>query len=81
MTYHAADGYVLLFGGANLSASLGDTWKFSAGSWTQLSPSTSPNPRGDAAMVYDAADHEVVFFGGTNSTKTFTDTWAFSGGF
>jgi len=67
MAYDAADGYVLLFGGTesfNSTTSLGDTWEFHAGQWTQLFPSSSPSPRIFASMAYDAADGYVLLFGG-----------------
>src|SRR5205807_277122 len=56
MAYDAADGYILLFGGAgNTVGILGDTWEFHGGQWTQLSPASSPSPRQYPSMVYDAA--------------------------
>src|SRR4029077_8038026 len=66
MVYDAADGYVLLFGGQDVTNGnvLGDTWKFSNGQLTQLSPTTSPLARSDASIAYDAADGYVVLFGG-----------------
>lgn len=75
MTYDAADGYMLLFGGnasggpwngtnGTGSGFLGDTWEFSQGNWHQLQPSSSPSPRAAAGMAYDVADHEVVLYGG-----------------
>src|SRR6267143_355467 len=89
MTYDAADGYVLLFGGAGLTGGVGDlrdTWKFSAGSWTQLFPSTSPQQRYAASMAYDAADGYVVLFSGGSDMNSATcfgtcgDTWQFQAG-
>src|SRR6267143_83401 len=89
MTYDAADGYVLLFGGAGLTGGVGDlrdTWKFSAGSWTQLFPSTSPQQRYAASMAYDAADGYVVLFSGGSDMNSATcfgtcgDTWQFKAG-
>jgi YVTN family beta-propeller protein len=84
LTYDAADGYVVLFGGsqgAGGANALADTWKFKAGTWTQLSPSISPKPRDLATMVYDAADGYVLLFGGRNSsTFVFGDTWEFRAG-
>src|SRR2546426_4963709 len=83
MVYDAADGYVLLFGGCCTgSPFLGDTWKFSAGSWTKLDIS-GPSARFlDAGMVYDAADGYVLLFGGqdASSARYLGDTWKFSAG-
>ena len=75
----SADGYVVLFGGWTGGTNyLGDTWTFSAGSWTQLSASSSPFPRAYAAMAYDYGDAVVVLFGGYNTGNFLGDTWAFT---
>ena len=65
--YYGACGYDVLFGGeATVGGKiLADTWKFHAGSWTQLSPTERPTARYGAAMDYDQADGELVLFGGT----------------
>ena len=87
MSYDAADGYVILFGGIDTANNfLGDTWKFSAGVWTNITKSSGPSPRASSAMVYDSADGYVVLFGGGSGaldvfpTISLHDTWKFSGG-
>jgi len=45
MVYDVRDGYVVLFGGFTGAAFLGQTWKFSASTWTLLHPSVSPPAR------------------------------------
>ncbi len=90
MTYDAADGYVLLFGGEDPGGTLfhDDTWKFSGGVWTNITASagTPPPARVSASMTYDAADGYVVMFGGLAVTgggywlEDYPDTWKFSGG-
>ncbi len=83
IAYDAADGYVVLFGGADVGTNTyySDTWSFVGGVWSQLSPSTSPSARFLPAMTYDAADGYVVLFGGAVSTSIpLDDTWTFSGG-
>ena len=80
ITYDAKDGYVLLFGGYDSFTFifLSDTWKFAAGAWTLLSPTTSPSPRDGASMTYDAKDGYVVLFGGNlGGTAVAGDTWKF----
>lgn len=68
MSYDSTDGYVLLFGGSfNLASSgggLDDTWAFSGGSWTQLSPSTSPPDLDMMSMTYSPGTSSVLLFGG-----------------
>lgn len=94
MTYDAADGYVLLFGGDYAKQFLGDTWTFKGGTWTNM---TAANPSGkapscriDGGIAFDVATGYVVLFGGTvkaggvclNGARNVTssETWAFSRG-
>ncbi|HEV8049089.1 MAG TPA: kelch repeat-containing protein, partial [Thermoplasmata archaeon] len=91
-TNDSADGYLLLFGGLNASGGvLGDTWTFSAGTWSKLTPSTSPSNRSSAGLTFDAADGYVLLFGGTGVVgglnasishvyEMYNDTWNFSAG-
>src|SRR3989454_4349898 len=82
IAYDAADGYVVLFGGATSLGSInGETWKYSGGTWTQITPSSSPPARLGAGMAYDSADGYVLLFGGFDSAfKPLRDTWKFSSG-
>lgn len=93
MAYDPGDGYVVLFGGYDVTGggcpgvnlACNETWKFSTGNWTELSPSVSPPPRYSAALTYDEADGYLLMFGGANYTTTygssfFNDTWKFSAG-
>jgi hypothetical protein len=47
--------------------------------WVQLSPSTSPTPRGYLAMTYDGASGKVIMFGGFDAKGYLNDTWSFDG--
>lgn len=89
ITYDAAAGYVLLFGGENGAGTqlYSDTWKFSGGVWTNITTSvgTPPSPRVSAVMAYDVADGYVVLFGGLSVSggkylQDHSDTWKFSSG-
>ena len=92
MTWDAADGYLLLFGGNSSSGFLNDTWSYLNGSWTQISTSTVPGARAGAAMTYDSAAGAVVLFGGERnrtlisgagesySGSDYSDTWLYSHG-
>ena len=64
VAYDAATGQVVLFGGNNGSAALGDTWTWDGTNWTQQSPAISPPARHLAAMAYDASAGQLVLFGG-----------------
>ena len=80
MTYDAARGEVLLFGGRGRRARLdGDTWTWNGTSWTQRFPAHSPAPREVPGMAYDAARGQVVLFGGASDTYRLGDTWTWNG--
>jgi len=92
MTYDAADGYIVLFGG-NGSAGcfpcssfhpMNDTWTFAGGSWTNVSSAVAPPARAEPSLAYDASDGYAVLFGGVvwtpNGTLYKSDTWTFSAG-
>lgn len=86
MAYDATDGYVLMYGGwTHGNDILNDTWKFSDGKWTPLSPGRNPGPKWWAGMTFDSTDGYVVLFAGIiNCAKkwwtTPPDTWTYVGG-
>jgi hypothetical protein len=78
MTYDAADGYVLLFGGTNsVGTAYSDTWKFLHGNWTKLTVTGSPPGRYRASMAFDPAGNDTVLFGGCTSTCPDSGTWTY----
>ncbi|MCI4331963.1 MAG: hypothetical protein L3K19_09000 [Thermoplasmata archaeon] len=84
MAYDERDGYVLLFGGSRTTTTapvFGDTWKFVANNWTNLTTGLSPAPskRAQGMMAFDGATNLSVYFGGYNNAGTFAfgDTWAY----
>jgi hypothetical protein len=89
LTNDSADGYLLLFGGANPKCAGGfycnDTWKFVGGNWTQLHPKSSPSAREESGIAYDTADGYVLLFGGVSAANTpprgdMNDTWTYLNG-
>lgn len=76
-------GYDLLFGGKALGTGAGawlsDTWKYSAGVWTNITSTagTPPSGRAGSACAWDATDSQVILFGGLTNTGLVNDTWAF----
>jgi PKD repeat protein len=57
-----------------------DTWAFSNGAWTNLTPmlTLQPSMRLGPSITYDAADGYLLLFGGASSTTYFDDSWAFT---
>ncbi|MCI4357033.1 MAG: kelch motif-containing protein [Thermoplasmata archaeon] len=89
MAYDARDGYLVLFGGANVGTGNGsfysnETWIRQAGHWIQLHPVTSPPARGYGAMAYDDRDGYVLLFGGRGNSPSvnggLNDSWSFVAG-
>ncbi len=90
-TYDTANKKVVLFGGLSVnfvtgsSTLYGDTWTFVGGTWTRLSPSVHPSPRGADGLAYDPTTGDVVLFGGCGYAAGFCgdplhDTWEFHSG-
>jgi PKD repeat protein len=90
MAYDATDGYLVLFGGVehfNICC-FQDTWTFSAGQWTDVTPTlvngtNTPAARFSPGIAYDVADHYLVMYGGCSTLSCSTslnDTWKFTGG-
>jgi len=88
VAYDAKDREVVLFGGGGLGGNpglLNDTWAFTNGAWTNLTPNVTraPSPRYYADMVWDASDQYVLLYGGFgvggNHSGNLSDTWSFSG--
>lgn len=79
MTYDAAVGEIVLFGGQGTSSFLADTWTYRAGAWTQMTPATSPPARASGALAFDPATGQTILFGGAGSTRLLGDTWSWTG--
>ncbi len=89
LVWDAADGYLMLFGGRNMTQYFNDTWAFTGATWLNLTTTVAPSPRGWYQMAYDALDGYVLLYGGwigndpagTNSSQqVFSDTWSYVGG-
>lgn len=81
MAFDLAHGYTVLFGGNALTGRSNDTWVFGGpgvGSWTHLTPATSPPVRDQFAMAYDSLRQRVVVFGGLGPS-VLSDTWEWDG--
>lgn len=65
--------------GSDGTTTLGDTWRWSGGTWTKVAVA-GPSSRLRAAMALDAARGRVVLYGGqTTAGVTLADTWEFDG--
>jgi hypothetical protein len=79
MAYNAARNKVILFGGYNGQAVLGDTWEYTAaGGWRSVSLAVRPYARQRAAMAYDRKRQTIFLFGGNTGTIYPADTWTYT---
>ena len=78
MAYDPGTGQLVLFGGADSSGRLNDTWTWDGSNWTHQSPASSPPARYVASMAYDPGTGQLVLFGGYG-THYFGDTWTWNG--
>lgn len=80
MTYDAARGVCVLFGGnINGPDELSDTWTWDGEAWT-LVATDGPEPRVGHAMAYDPDHQRVLLFGGEGISNTrLGDTWSWDG--
>lgn len=82
MTYDAARGEVLVFGGYDSLGQtyVGDTWVWNGTTWAKRQPAHSPPPRYLAAIGYDPIAQRVVLFSGfTSGGGILEDTWVWDG--
>ena len=87
--YDPVSNTLIILGGQDcVATTYSDVWILSNAngvngtpSWTQLSPSGGPGPRGgiNQEMVYDPVSNELILFGGSNgSGGLFNDVWVLS---
>lgn len=74
MAFDTLRARMVLFGGADQTGPLGDTWGWDGSSWTQLS-AVGPSPRTGNAVAFDSQRGRVVLFGGGGNA----DTWEWDG--
>lgn len=80
MTFDAANGVYVMFGGRNTSGILNETWTFDGvATWALKTPVRSPSARVGAQMCYDSARGNVILFGGQNDKDLLGDTWRWDG--
>ena len=85
VAYDHFDDIVLLVGGFNGTAYLGDVWGYSArnGTWFPRASAVLPPPRADGRMIYvDEQDRFILFGGNDFSGPNYTfhhlaDTWSY----
>ncbi len=79
MAYDENRGVVVLFGGQDTaSVSLGDTWEWANGVWTNMKID-GPSARINAAMAYNADKKVIVLFGGRPKAGPQNDLWTYDG--
>ena len=71
MAYDAKQGKVLVFGGRGASIPVSDTWAYDVelNAWTDMRPTTSPQPQYGVGMVYDSVNERVLLLEGHYVTQ------------
>ncbi|MCI4367052.1 MAG: PKD domain-containing protein, partial [Thermoplasmata archaeon] len=82
--YDPATGEVVLFGGANGSSYLNDTWTYFAsaggsGFWREVPEPVAPEPRANAAVAFDGSTGNVILTGGMGVSGPLNSTWEYNG--
>jgi len=84
MTYDSADGVILMFGGIGKNGGvLDDTWTFTGGNWTKVTPGGTggvPSGRAFPVLLNDTKDGYVLLFGGMSGSSALSDTWTYKAG-
>lgn len=70
------DSQTLLFGGETAKGTfLNDTWSFTAGQWTNVTPSPSPSPRAFSSLLLDSQSDTWLFGGLGPGGHVLGDLW------
>ena len=78
MVYDPENDSIVLYGGlSGTEQTLGDTWIFEDGEWSEADPPVSPPPNYGQAMAYDPVLGQVLMFGGIGDNRD--QTWAWDG--
>jgi hypothetical protein len=77
MAYDSQSDRVILFGGYG-TGELGDTWAYdyNTNTWTEMTPSNSPESRDYHSMVYVPTTDRIILYGGGDNVGR-DDTWAY----
>lgn len=80
MAYDEALHAVVLFGGQNNTATLGDQWLWNGTTWTSV-PGGKPTSRSWCGLAWDSGRNLLVLYGGSGVAATpMADTWEWDGG-
>ncbi len=62
--YDPANGTIVMFGGADRSGVLDETWTWDGATWRLQHPTRSPSAREGAIMAFEPSGRHVLLFGG-----------------
>lgn len=79
MVFDAAQGRVVLFGGAGGGTAGEETWELDKAGWVRRFPIHFPQWRYGHRMFYDSARGRTVLFGGFTSAGVSAQTWEWNG--
>ena len=80
LTWDTARGRAVLFGGANATGLLDDTWEWDGAAWQQRAVAVRPSRRFRPALAFDPVRNRVVLFGGLGvGSANLGDLWEWDG--
>jgi hypothetical protein len=79
MVYDQATLELVLFGGADRTGVLNETWTWDGKNWRLHHPRIVPRAGTQSVMAYDLANHDVVLLGGADRTGSLNETWTWDG--
>lgn len=79
VAYDPVRHLTVLFGGAQQTGLLDDTWEWNGTVWARRGLAVAPSPRRGAAMAFDSVRGRLVLYGGDEFGAVDRDTWAYDG--
>ena len=80
MVYDSVRHRVVLFGGADDTSNLRETWEWDGRTWSDRTTGVAPPTSGEFAMAYDPIRRRTVLFGGFDSAAApLGTTWEWDG--
>lgn len=79
LTFDAARGTSILYGGANGNTLRQDLWEWNGVAWSQLAATNAPGTRRGMGMTFDVGRGRVVVFGGVTTGGMNGETWEWDG--
>lgn len=75
MEYSPGNSSVYVFGGDDGTNYLDGLWKYTAGSWSEMTDTGAPTARSHTDMVWDSQNSQFILFGGKDALNYYNETY------